>query len=364
MESPLSMESSSSTDSPSSMESPPSMESPSSMEFPFSMESTSPMASQFSTEPTPPPPKPKHKPTPHPPKPKPKPKPTHFLCLPLGHNPPLTPAPSPFNETLLTMTNTLTSYLHQDQKVVLTSAIRPASALMIPLGQLSLPTYAAERAVIKLLNEINFRYLVRQVTWGGGYETIETDLRGLETGSGKWRTGVLYTVPTGNKIADGYERLRDFVAAVRKEFFDGGFLIPEPRYKEEQDPSEEVKLPEIKLKVTVVNTVYSGGPRVRVHKFDAEAAVRKYQGKRLAKDVIVGSVAICRFDEGRGMSMDGWDPVAAVGFEGKTGGLLSIGGLFEKVMVVLQTLGQEVQREAASQVSCASHRIKVFLLAS
>ncbi|KAH8146347.1 uncharacterized protein LAJ45_09540 [Morchella importuna] len=241
MESPLSMESSSSTDSPSSMESPPSMESPS------SMESTSPMASQFSTEPTPPPPKPKSKP-----------KPTHFLCLPLGHNPPLTPAPSPFNETLLTMTNTLTSYLHQDQKVVLTSAIRPASALMIPLGQLSLPTYAAERAAIKLLNEINFRYLVRQVTWGGGYETIETDLRGLETGSGKWRTGVLYTVPTGNKIADGYERLRDFVAAVRKEFFDRGFLIPEPRYKEEQDPSEEVKLPEIKLKVTVVNTVYSG----------------------------------------------------------------------------------------------------------
>lgn len=232
------------------------------------------------------------------------------------------------------MTNNLTSYLYQDQKVVLTTAIRPASVLTIPLGQLSLPTYADERAAIKLLNEIDFRYLVRQVTWGGGYETIETDLRGLETGTGRWHTGVLYTVPTGNKLGDGYERLRDFVAAVRKMFFDKGFLIPEPGYKREQDPSEEVKLPEIKMKVTVVNTVYSGGPRVRVHKFNAEAAVRKYQGKRMAKDVVVGSVAICRFEEGRGLLMDGWDPVVVVGFEGEAGDFLSVGGLFEKVMVV------------------------------
>lgn len=220
-----------------------------------------------------------------------KPQLTHFLCLPLHHAAPQ-------------LSHTLAA-LHADivtnQELVPASAMRPVATMHLTLGVMALASPAhVQRAKEFVETGIDFTQLLHSLGPSSAAPLV-VDLRGLETMGPRLRTSVLYAVPH-----DITGRLRAFAEAVRGAFEKEGLVVEEER--------------ELKLHVTLVNTIYSGkkgrgtpgrggrgarggrgggGDREQPGKFDAEDLVDKYRDISFADGVRLDKVAVCRMGEVR-----------------------------------------------------------------
>jgi len=147
---------------------------------------------------------------------------------------------------------------------------------------------------------------------GDGFPPLTLSLTGLQAMGSPAATSVLYAAPT-----DATGRLWGFCNALRKEFVEAGFLVPEER--------------PLLLHATVVNMVYAkergrkkGKPPVKGDggagrgkgKIDARGLREEWEGYVWAEGVRVERVAVCemgaRVVEGR---------------EGEGGGYVEVGGV-------------------------------------
>jgi activating signal cointegrator complex subunit 1 len=182
---------------------------------------------------------------------------THFLCLPL-----VTEASRPRLHTGL---EKLKHDLEKDN-IIPTKAIRPPGTLHLTLGVMSLDPTQLEEAK-HFLQNLNLHILLRDLTQRKIAEQAAEDgtisenlnaaalpdtdaltinLEALTPMQSPSRTSILYANPK-----DPTHRLLSFAAAVKKEFTEKGFMLPEER--------------ELKLHATIINTIYakSGGHRGR-----------------------------------------------------------------------------------------------------
>ncbi|KAL8710752.1 MAG: hypothetical protein Q9220_004770 [cf. Caloplaca sp. 1 TL-2023] len=292
---------------------------------------------------------------PAPPRKKPKPQQlTHFLCLPLASSPAAVVQWQASLKRLrddVASTSTAISYSttgsttatagspmgnHKAGMMIPLKAIRPIATLHLTIGVMSLPDKTSlERAVECLKSTLRPTSATERsdgVAEGDASNTTTTapftlSFTGLESMHPPHSTSLLYVAPE-----DGEGRLRELCEGLRKAFVERGVMVEQKR--------------EMRLHVTVVNTVYAGKETVgnkggkgtemggdgriqgdaddgdegggdengmeesgmqrtaapvekkgkrkkQVIKFDARELLDRYAGFTWARDVVVEKVAIC-----------------------------------------------------------------------